>query len=228
MPVIQLDNLPLYYQDIGDGDDVLLALHPSTVSGTLFQWALPKNDRFRVLLPDQRGHGQTPNPAPNMHMTRLIDDMLDFLDALDINEFHGIGYSMGAAVLLGLATQIPERIKSLIIIEANHRPPTDEQFTHLAGPIEERKGIVREIMHPERGIGVGWEYDLADLARLKSPVYLIAGDRDPVNHLEGALELYRALPDGRLLVVPECAHFGFHTNPLVLKQLKMLYDEVSD
>jgi 3-oxoadipate enol-lactonase len=225
MPVVQLDNLPLYYQDIGDGDDVLLALHPSTVSTTLFQWALPKNDRFRVLLPDQRGHGQTPNPAPNMHMTRLIDDMLDFLDALNVEAFHAIGYSMGAAVLLGMATQIPDRFKSLIVIGANHTPPTDEQFTHLAGPIEDRKGIVLEVLHPERGIGVGWEYDLGDLARLTCPVNLIAGDRDPVNRLEDVLELYRALPNGRLLVVPECAHFGFHTNPLVLQQLKMLYDD---
>lgn len=226
MPTIQLDDLPLFYQDSGQGEETLLALHPSTVSGLLFQWALPKNGRFRVLLPDQRGHGQTPNPAPDFHLYRFVDDMLRLLDALNIETLHGIGYSLGASVLLGMAVRQPERFQSLILIGAHHRRPTPDQLTALAGPPDQRQGLVAEIMHPERGIGVGGNFDLGALGRLACPVHLIAGDRDPVADLEGYLALFRALPKGRLLVVPNCAHFGFHAHPLVLAQLHSIYENL--
>lgn len=226
MPTIQLNNLPLYYQDMGQGDETLLALHPSTVSGLLFQWALPKNGRFRVLLPDQRGHGKTPNPAPDFHLYRFVDDMLHLVDALDIETLHGIGYSLGALVLLGMAVCQPQRFQSLVLIGAHHRRPTPAQLVALAGPLEQRQGLTLEVTHPERGIGVGGDFDTGALARLTCPVHLIAGDRDPVADLEGYLALFRALPQGRLLVVPNCGHFGFHTNALVLSYLRDLYENL--
>lgn len=226
MTVIRIDDLPLYYEEIGDGADVLLALHPSTVSGSLFQWALPENDRFRVLLPDQRGHGNTPNPASDFHLMRFIDDMLNFIEAMELGAIYGVGYSLGAAVLLGVAAEQPERFKALILFGANYRRPNEFQLTQLAGPPEEREGMIAEIMHPERGIGVGPDFDLSDLAKVNCPVHLISGDRDPVAPLEDTVALFGALRQGRLLVVPHCGHFGFHAHPLVLQHLHQLYEDI--
>ncbi len=226
MPIIRIDDLPLFYQELGDGSDVLLALHPSTVSGNMFQWALPQIERFRVLLPDQRGHGDTPNPAPDFHLIRFIDDMLNFIELMELGSIYGVGYSLGAAVLLGIAEEQPERFKALILFGASYRRPNEIQLSQLAGPPEQRTGIVAEIMHPERGVGVGRDFDLSALAKVTCPVHLICGDRDPVAPLEDNVSLFRALRHGRLLVVPQCGHFGFHNHPLVMQHLHQLYDEL--
>ena len=226
MPIIHLDNLAVSYQILREGEEAVLALHPSTVSGALFQWAAPKNDKFRVYLPDQRGHGKTPNPEGHFHMQQLIDDMLSFVDMLEIDRFHAVGYSMGATVLLGMAYQQPERFQSLVVIGTNYRPPTQAEFSQIAGPLEERKGLAYEVMHPERGIHIGWDFELANFAHLTCPVAIISGDRDPVSPLEDILQLFRTLPDGRLVVVPHCGHFGYHTNPMVQTFLQGWYDNL--
>lgn len=226
MPILHLDDLPLFYQVLREGEETLLALHPSTVSGSLFQWAVPKDDKFRVLLPDQRGHGKTPNPAGHLHMTQLVDDMQNFVDMLEVEAFHAIGYSMGGTVLLGMAQREPERFLSLVIIGSNHRPPTDDEFSAIAGPLEERKGLAYEIMHPERGLHVGWGFPLADFVDLKCPVTIISGDRDPVSQPTDVLQLYDVLPNGRLLIVPDCGHFGYHSSPVVQTFLQGWYDSL--
>lgn len=226
MPVQPIGDLNLFYQVRGDPNsrEVLLALHPATVNGDLFSWALPRaRNHLRILLPDQRGHGKTANPAPDMHMSRLIDDMLGLLDALDVRRLHGVGYSMGAAVLLGIAQEAPEKVKSLLLMGATHRAPTPEQLMYLAGPLDHRKGVVLEATHPVTGIRGGWTIELARLNRLHTPVAIIGGDREQVQDVEAYVELYRALHDAQLYIVPDCDHFGFHTNPAVRHYLEAWY-----
>lgn len=223
MALVQLDELELYYQRIGAGEHTLLALHPSTVPGDLFRWALPNSDKFTALLPDQRGHGKTSNPGANLHMSVLVQDMQTFIEAMELERFHAIGYSMGASVLLNLAARFPHHFESLVLIGANHRPPTEEEITAIAGPLDARQGLAQEVLHPERGLQHGWTLQLDDLQNIACPTVLISGDRDPISHLEDALRMYRVLPEGRLLVIPQCGHFGYHTNPMVKTFLEGWY-----
>jgi pimeloyl-ACP methyl ester carboxylesterase len=224
MPVAQLADIGIFYQQYGNGPETVLALHPSTVSGTLFQWAIPKSSLYRVILPDQRGHGRTPNPAPDFRLYRFVTDMIRLMDELGIQQFHGIGYSLGAAVLLGMCQTIPERLKSLVLIGASHVAPSEQQQTLLAGPPEDREGIVYDIMHPQTGIRSGWKFDLERMWEMKGPASIVTGDRDEVVDILAAAELYDAFPNGQLFVVPGCGHFGYHTSPLVRLHLTNFYE----
>lgn len=225
MPSLQLDDLTLFYQDSGSSAEILLALHPSTASGQLLQWALPKNDRFRILLPDQRGHGKTPNPAPDFHVFRFINDMWNLLDALEIDYIHGLGYSMGAGVLMGMASRQPSRFKSLTLIGSTHRRPNAQQITELAGPVEKRRGVARDVMDSERGLWAKETLKLAALSNIDCPIHLITGDRDPVAEPSAAVELHQALSNSELFIVPNCGHFGYHTSPLVKAYLQQIYEK---
>lgn len=225
MPTIQLDDLTLHYEEQSGGPETLLALHATTARGNLMSWTFPKNGRYRVLAPDQRGHGDTPNPAGDYHMPRLIGDMKKFVAAMELESFHAIGYSLGAVVLLGLAVEMPELFKSLVVIGATHQRPTQEQISQLAGPIEQRKGIVKAAFDPETGSAVGWDYQLSDFAKLDFPVHLIGGDRDQVVKLEDYLELYRTLPQGKLFIVPDCDHYGYYRLPVAKNYIQTLYTE---
>lgn len=217
MPTLQLDDLALYYQQFGQGTEAVLALHPSTVSGSLFQWAIPKSENFTAILPDQRGHGKTSNPAPDFRLYRFVNDMVNLLDALEIEQFHGIGYSLGGAVLLGMVQRIPERFKSLVIIGASHVAPNEKQQTALAGPPEKRQGLVQSIMDADTGIRSGWGFDADYMWEMKSPASIVVGDRDEVVSVPAAHELYQSFPKSQLFVLPNCHHFGYH-NSLILKQ----------
>ena len=226
MPTLQLNDLALHYQQFGQGAEAVLALHPSTVGGSLFQWAVPKNNRFTVILPDQRGHGKTPNPAPDFHLYRFVNDMINLLDALEIEQFHGIGYSLGGAVLLGMVQKIPERFKSLVVIGASHVAPDEKQQTALTGSVEKRQGLVKSIMDRETGIRSGWEFDVDYMWEMKNPASIVVGDRDEVVTVPVAHELYQSFPQGQLFVLPNCHHFGYHSSPILKEHLDSFYSQL--
>jgi hypothetical protein len=46
----------------------------------------------------------------------------------------------------------------------------------------------------------------ADLRRIELPAMVAVGDRDPFTPVDHAWGLMRQLPDGRLLVLPDCPH----------------------
>ena len=65
MPTIRVNDLEMYYEERGDGPTVL-ALHAATVSHREMGWIVAELRRrgYTTIAPDQRGHGQTANPAP--------------------------------------------------------------------------------------------------------------------------------------------------------------------
>lgn len=226
MPVVHLGDLEMNYQLLGQGRIAVLALHPSTVPGAMFSWAVPKPARFRVYLPDQRGHGNTNNPDGVLHMPLLMDDITGFVEAMELESCHAIGYSMGANVLLHLAAYDPEFFESLVLIGSSFKPPNEEAFAKVTGqPLAARTGLAAEVLHPDRGIQNGWSVTLRDLENITCPTVIVAGDRDPISPPEEMAQMYRALPDGNLLIIPTCGHFGYHTNPMVQAFLKGWYDE---
>src|SRR4028118_1853219 len=60
---IAANGLDIYYTDAGQGTPLVL-LHGGTATSSSWSEQLPTlSERFRVLAPDNRGHGRTDNPA---------------------------------------------------------------------------------------------------------------------------------------------------------------------
>ena len=55
-------------------------------------------DRFRIVRPDFRGHGDTP-PTPSPDIPRLGADVAELIDHLGLTGVIGVGWSLGASVL---------------------------------------------------------------------------------------------------------------------------------
>ena len=69
-----------------------------------------------MLAYDQRGHGESSNISPYTLAT-LTDDLFGFLDAMDIDQCHLLGHSLGGMVALrGLLAQ-PQRFKSAVLMD---------------------------------------------------------------------------------------------------------------
>ncbi|MFT4191595.1 MAG: pyrimidine utilization protein D [Comamonas sp.] len=78
---------------------------------------------YRVIAYDQRGTGRTggalPRPYGIAHMAR---DVVEILDATATERCHFLGHALGGLVGLQLALDAPERVASLLLVNAWSRP----------------------------------------------------------------------------------------------------------
>lgn len=106
------------WEAVGAGPVVLL-IHAGIADRTM--WA-PQWDRWRDRLTmiryDQRGFGESADPAPPYS---LHGDALAVLDGAQAGRVAVIGGSMGGGAALDLALAAPERVSALVVVDAT--PP---------------------------------------------------------------------------------------------------------
>jgi pimeloyl-ACP methyl ester carboxylesterase len=81
---------------------------------------------FRILALDLRGHGRTTAPtAPEGRRSWLDlgDDLIAFVDALDLTDVVLAGHSMGGTLSLFTAAERPERVRALALFDPVILPP---------------------------------------------------------------------------------------------------------
>lgn len=79
-------------------------------------------ERFRVIVPDLRGYGESEAPADDADHTvyskrEMARDIVGLMDAMGIARAHLLGHDRGARVAYRLALDHPERVDRLGIIE---------------------------------------------------------------------------------------------------------------
>jgi len=229
VPSVLANGIDQAYGVVGAGPPMIM-LHGATSSGSEdFEAQLPLFARaFLCHLPDARGHGGSRWDAANGFTTEmLVADLEAFADALGLETFHLLGFSMGAMTALHLAVRRPERVRTLVVIGiSTEREPRSSIARRLMDPpkIErddptwaselarrhdpgQGEGAWRRLV-PAIAADVATQPLLSprDLRRVESPVLVSCGDRDPFCPVEHAAGLARQLPDGRLLVAPGCGH----------------------
>lgn len=103
----------------GDGDPVVFVhgalmrdfLEPVTVE-------LVGRAGYRTIHFGRRGHGGLGPPAEPTDISGQASDVVAILDALGIDRAHVAGHSFGALIALEMATRVPERARSAILLEA--------------------------------------------------------------------------------------------------------------
>ena len=99
----------LAHDDAGDGPAVVLIHgHPFNRSMWAPQLAALR-DRFRVIVPDLRGYGDSPVTPGTVPMARLAADVSHLLDGKGIATAAVVGLSMGGLVTMELAAAQPDR-----------------------------------------------------------------------------------------------------------------------
>ncbi len=82
-------------------------------------------DRFRVLLYDTRGHGQSAAPAGPYTLEQLADDLRALLRHLGIEQLHYVGLSMGGMIGQTFAVKYPGILRSLALADTTCRYPAE-------------------------------------------------------------------------------------------------------
>lgn len=100
----------------------MLALHGWLDNGASFTRLAPRlADSHRVTALDLPGHGQSAHLPKALHRYALvnqIDHVLDFADALGLEQFDLLGHSLGGGIAALLAAAAPRRVRRLLLIES--------------------------------------------------------------------------------------------------------------
>jgi 3-oxoadipate enol-lactonase len=81
-------------------------------------------DRYRVVRYDTRGHGQSQVTDGPYSIALLAEDLVALMDALNINQAHLVGLSMGGMICQYIGANYPERALSLSLCDtASEMPP---------------------------------------------------------------------------------------------------------
>jgi pimeloyl-ACP methyl ester carboxylesterase len=168
---------------------------------------------------DLLGHGNAPKPHDPAAYADLEAGVADALPA--DGEVDAIGFSLGARVLLGLASRMPERFGRLVaggvgtnLLQAgDHEPvaraiegleepthPLAQAFARFAQtPGNDAKALAAVMRRPEAPLTA------EQLGRVTCPVLVVIGDKDFAGPAEPLVEL---LPDAKLTVLRGVDHLG--------------------
>ncbi len=117
MPALNINGTNLYYELHGSEDAPVVALLNGVLMNTAgwgYQTPVLAR-RYRVLLHDCRGQGQSDHLAGPYSMRQHADDLAALLDALDIEAAHIAGISYGGEIAQLMGLHYPEKVRSLFL-----------------------------------------------------------------------------------------------------------------
>ena len=230
MPYLEIDGVPLWYEEHGDpAAPPLVALHGGIVTfrGT-FRDVLPwLTENRSVVGVELQGHGHTPDPGREMSIERFADDAAELIDrVLGGGPVDVWGFSLGALTATSLAIRHPGKIRRLVLAASHVRPdgyhpeitapeqddprlPTEAEFAAWQADYEavapDPAGFFPflERLQPVVHDFDGWT--AGEIRTITAPTFLVIGDRDFVR-LDHAAEMLELFPDCRLAVLPGTRH----------------------
>jgi pimeloyl-ACP methyl ester carboxylesterase len=119
MPLINLENIRLYYEEHGRGPALVLA-HGNACGVRSWDPQLRAlADHYRVIVYDGRGHGlsEAPREPSAYSQQHMVDDLWGLMDHLGLDTAALGGLSMGGNVVLNFAFAHPERVSALILAD---------------------------------------------------------------------------------------------------------------
>jgi pimeloyl-ACP methyl ester carboxylesterase len=215
----------LYHEVRGSGPDLVL-LHGG---GGSVEDLADLRERLvgthRVIAPDQRLHGRSPDPG-EISYPLMAADTAALLDELGVRGADLVGWSDGGVIALLIARDRPDLVRHVVTMGANVDWTDGHQeevltsqalgfFQKLwANPgVWPRPGAFQGsdaewLSVLQRLVGI-WRtppgISLEDLGSVAAPVLLLAGESDVVRP-EHTMAMREALPNGSYVIVPGASH----------------------
>jgi pimeloyl-ACP methyl ester carboxylesterase len=238
----------MYYEIHGAGRPLLL-LHGggNNIMRSWQRQIVDFSPTREVIAAEQSGNGHSPDIAEPFSYSQMTEDTAALLRQLRLKDVDVVGWSDGGIIALMLAVRYPELVRKVVATGAN-TSPSAFSAKELAGlrdtPAVSMMGgdvlkdydsysadgpghapVVAEKVKQlwlTRPIPSELSFDL--LRTIRARVLVMAGDHDAIP-LEHTLQIYHALPNAELWVLPDTGHGTFverpdWTDPMVLSFLK--------
>lgn len=124
--IANLKSIDMFYFDTKTEGAAILCLHGRW--GRAETWAefiQHYGKQYRIIAPDQRGHGLSSKPMSEYTVKEMAEDIIELLNYLKLDSAILAGHSMGGAVAGYLAAVYPEYIKAVAILDKSAAGPTE-------------------------------------------------------------------------------------------------------
>lgn len=117
--VAGVNEVPLHYLDFGGrGDPVVLLAGAGNTAWIYLDLGTALARGHRVFALTRRGHGASGQPDSGYDLDVLTDDLRLFLDHVKVTRVALVGHSLAGAELTHFAGRYPQRVSSLIYLDA--------------------------------------------------------------------------------------------------------------
>ncbi len=136
---IKLKDVTISYDDFGNGSIPIIFIHGFPFNKSMWSGQMELlRKTHRVIAYDTRGYGKSTSGSEKQSMSVFADDLLHFMDALEIDKAIICGFSMGGYTLLKAISRGMERFESLILCDT-------QSIADSVEVIEKRNGIIEQV-----------------------------------------------------------------------------------
>jgi len=126
MPTIRSSDAQLFYEVVGDGPSVVL-LHPFPLNHNFWAAIAPQlSSRYRLILPDLRGHGESELGDGPATMQKLADDLARLCREEKTGKAIFVGVSIGGYLLFEFWRRYHEQVAALVLANTRAGAETPE------------------------------------------------------------------------------------------------------
>jgi pimeloyl-ACP methyl ester carboxylesterase len=229
----QLGAVRTWYDEHGEGEPLVL-MHGGLVDARFFEPNLPAlAEHFHVYTPERRGHGHTPDVEGPITYRLMADDTIAFLETVVGQPADLVGHSDGALVAMLVAMQRPRLVKRLVMISGGFSkageaaPDAEWDVDAIADFLAPAYGEVSpdgidhfRVVATKVGEMAAVEPTLqaSELAKVTCRSLVVFADDDLVTP-QHMVDMYNALPDAELAIVPGTSHFLTQEKPELVNKL---------
>jgi pimeloyl-ACP methyl ester carboxylesterase len=227
-----INGAQLWYAEWGShnkGVPVLL-LHGGSLNSNYFGQLVPTlvKHGYLVIAMDSRGQGRSTRGDGSITFHMMAADVLELLDRLLIRQVSLVGWSDGGIIGLDLAIHHPERLHRLFAFGANaDLSGIDEhaEAAPLVAAFEARAKVEYRQLSPTPD---DWEsfkatmeqmwntlpaFTREQLGSIRVPTTIADGQHDEIIKPEHTLYLAAAIPNAKLVILPDVSHFAILQDP---------------
>jgi pimeloyl-ACP methyl ester carboxylesterase len=167
---IPVNNFHLSYHDVGEGSVPVIFLHGYPFDKTMWQGQLDfLKSSNRVIACDIRGFGKSTDEESSLSIDLFGEDLIAFMDKLNIEKAIVCGLSMGGYIALNVLKRFPDRFEALILCDTQCIADTAEVQKKRYKIIDEisvdgttnfNEGFIKNVFHPKSGKN-GWRWPVS-------------------------------------------------------------------
>lgn len=139
----EANGINVHYLRTGGNKPPVILLHGLMLSGacwTPLAQALEKD--YDLIMPDARGHGYSSAPNHGYCYNNLATDVINLIDALELDAPVLLGHSMGGMTAAVVASQQPQRLRGLILADPTFLTPQLQREVHESDVADQHRQIL--------------------------------------------------------------------------------------
>jgi pimeloyl-ACP methyl ester carboxylesterase len=235
------------------GHPPLIFIHGA--GGNYLHWPaeIRRMEREHVFALDLPGHGDSGKEGERT-IKGYVKHLVSWMDALELGSAVLIGHSMGGAIALTTALEMPERVSGLILVGTGGRLRVSPMILELSDNAEMLNQAVEVIItwafsdktpanlislaqkrmaetHPDvlhGDFSACDEFDVMErLGELAMPVQIICGNEDQLTPVKYSRFLSESIPDARLDLVEDAGHMVMLEKPGEVLEIIQRFLEVT-